>query len=156
MVLPLATVLTAFVNMLLSEIVVFIVLLMSGFYWSVYMLVLPVVMGIHFLLVLGIVLIVSAVTVYLRDLAHILDIVIMAWFYATPIVYPPEMIPEKFQFLLYLNPMSGIIDGYRKILYYRCMPDFSTMLLALVVGIITVVVGTFVFQRLQRGFAEEL
>ena len=120
------------------------------------MLVLPVVMGIHFLLVLGIVLIVSAVTVYLRDLAHILDIVIMAWFYATPIVYPPEMIPEKFHFLLYLNPMSGIIEGYRKILYYRCMPDFSTMLLALVVGIITVVVGAFVFQRLQRGFAEEL
>lgn len=156
MVLPLATVLTAFVNMLLSEIVVFIVLLMSGFYWSVYMLVLPVVMGIHFLLVLGIDFDCVGSNCLSACLAHILDIVIMAWFYATPIVYPPEMIPEKFQFLLYLNPMSGIIDGYRKILYYRCMPDFSTMLLALVVGIITVVVGTFVFQRLQRGFAEEL
>lgn len=156
MVLPISTVVTAFVNMLLSEIVVFAVLLLSGFGISYQIIALPVVWFVQLLFVLGIVLIVSALTVYVRDLAHILDIVVMAWFYATPIVYPPEMIPAQFKFLMYLNPMYGIVDGYRKILYYKCWPDFSTMTLAFVLGVATIVVGIVVFQHLQRGFAEEL
>lgn len=156
MVLPISTVVTAFVNMLLSELVVFAVLLISGFGISRYILALPIVWLVQFLFVLGIVLFVSALTVYIRDLAHILDIVVMAWFYATPIVYPPEMIPAQFSFLTYLNPMYGIIDGYRNILYYKCLPDFSTMALAFGLGVATIFIGGFVFQRLQRGFAEEL
>ena len=119
MVLPISTVVTAFVNMLLSELVVFAVLLLSGFGISYHIVALPIVMMVQFMFVMGIVLIVSALTVYIRDLAHILDIVVMAWFYATPIVYPPEMLPEQFRFLMLFNPMYGIIDGYRKILYYH-------------------------------------
>lgn len=156
MVLPLSTVLTAFTNMLLSELVVFAVLVVTGFGLSIYLLALPVIMVVQFLLVFGISLIVSALTVYVRDLAHILDIIIMAWFYATPIVYPPEIIPEKLSFILYVNPMAGIVDCYRKALYYRCWPDFSTLLLALAIGCVLVAVGVVIFQRLQRGFAEEL
>ena len=156
MVLPISTVISAFVNMILSEIVVFIVLIISGFGMSYHIIALPVVWFIQFLLVLGIVLIVSSLTVYIRDLAHILDIIVMIWFYATPIVYPPEMLPQSFVWLIQMNPMYGIIDSYRKILYYKCWPDFSTMVLACVLGIITILLGGIIFQRLQRGFAEEL
>lgn len=156
MVLPISTVVTAFVNMLLSELVVFVVLVLSGFGISYHIIALPVVWFIQLLFVLGIVLIVSALTVYIRDLAHILDIVVMAWFYATPIVYPPEMLPTQFLWLMQINPMYGIIDGYRKILYYKCWPDFSLMITACILGVITIAVGIVVFQRLQRGFAEEL
>lgn len=156
MVLPLATVLTAFVNMLLSELVVFVVLILSGFPLTIHLFALPVVMIFHFVLVLGLSLIFSALTVYFRDLAHILDILIMAWFYATPIVYPPEMVPEKLRFLLHINPMAGLVEGYRSVLYFNQWPEFSTMILSLVVGVVTVVIGIFVFQHLQKGFAEEL
>lgn len=156
MVLPISAVVTAFVNMLLSELVVFAVLLLSGFGVSFYIIALPVVWFIQFLFVLGIVLIVSAFTVYIRDLAHIMDIVVMAWFYATPIVYPPEMLPAQFKFLMYANPMYGIVEAYRAILYYKCWPDFSTMTLALALGVATILLGGIIFQRLQRGFAEEL
>lgn len=156
MVLPISTVVTAFVNMLLSELVVFAVLLISGFGISYHIAALPIVWLIQFLFVLGIVLVVSSLTVYIRDLAHILDIIVMAWFYATPIVYPPEMLPAQFLWLMQINPMYGIIDGYRKILYYKCWPDFSLMIMACVLGLITIAVGIVVFQRLQRGFAEEL
>lgn len=156
LVLPLSTVVTAFVNMLLSEIVVFAVLLLSGFRLTIHIAALPIVMVIQFVFVLGIALIVSALTVYFRDLAHIIDILVMAWFYATPIVYPPEMVPEKLEFLLYCNPMTGLVESYRNILYYNEWPQFSTMMLALAVGVVTVVIGVCVFQRLQKGFAEEL
>ena len=156
MVLPISTVLTCFVNMLLSDLVLFAVLLLSGFGISINIIALPPIMLIQIIFVLGIVLVVSACTVYVRDLAHILEIVTMAWFYATPICYPPEMIPERLRFLLYLNPMSGIITCYRQALYYKEWPSLSMTLLALAIGLVMVFFGGFVFQRLQKGFAEEL
>lgn len=156
MVLPLSTVLTCFVNMLLSELVVFAVLLLSGFGLSGYIIALPPIMLIQLLFVFGIVLVVSACTVYVRDLAHILEIVTMAWFYATPICYTPEMLPEEFRFLLYANPMSGIVDCYRQALYYKEWPDLSMAMLALSIGVVTVFAGGVIFQHLQKGFAEEL
>lgn len=156
MVLPISTVLTGFVNMLFSEVVVFAVLIFSGFTPTYHVIALPVVMGIQLAFVLGIVLIISALTVYLRDLEHIMSIVVMAWFYATPVVYPLNSMPETIQKLLYLNPMTGIIESYRQILYYRCWPNFSTMVLAAVLGLLSICAGMVIFQRLQRGFAEEL
>jgi len=156
MVLPISTVLTGFVNMLLSEIVVFIVLILSGFIPSYHVIALPVVMLVQLMFVLGIVLIVSALTVYFRDLSHILDIIVMLWFYLTPVVYSIDIIPEQFRGFIYLNPMTGIIECYRSILYYRTWPEFSMMLLAFVLGVISIVGGMVVFQRLQKGFAEEL
>lgn len=155
-VLPLSATLTAFVNMLLSELVVFGVLICSGIGISIHVLALPLVMIVQLLFVLGIVLIISAINVYFRDLGHIMDIVTMAWFYATPIVYSPDMLVDKLPVLLVINPMAGIIGSYRDILYYQRWPQFSSLTVAIVAGVITVILGTVVFQRLQRGFAEEL
>lgn len=155
-VLPISVTLTGFVNMLLSELVVFVVLIISGMGLSRHILALPLVMLVQLMFVLGIVLILSALTVYFRDLAHIMDIVVMAWFYMTPIVYAPEMIAEKFPLILALNPMVGIISSYRDILYYQRWPQFDSLTLAVAFGVITIVLGTVVFQHLQRGFAEEL
>ena len=155
-VLPISTTLTGFVNMLLSELVVFSVLIFSGVGLSVHVLALPIVMLVQLMFVLGIVLILSALTVYFRDLAHIMDIVVMAWFYVTPIVYAPDMIKDAFPLFIALNPMAGIISSYRDILYYQRWPQFTSLTLALVFGVVTMVFGTAIFQRLQRGFAEEL
>jgi len=155
-VIPLSTVIAAFVNMVLSMLVVFAALIFSGIGMSGYIVALPIVMGIQFLFVLGLVLIFSAVNVYFRDLQHILEIVVMAWFYVTPIVYTPEMVPQDLNWLLKMNPMTGIVESYRNILYYKCLPNFSTLILALSVGVISTLIGVVVFQKLQRGFAEEL
>lgn len=155
-VLPLTITLTGFVNMLLSELVVFAVLICSGVGISIHVLALPLVMVVELMFVLGIVLIISALNVYFRDLAHIMDIITMAWFYATPIVYPPEMLTGTVPWLLIANPMAGIVASYRDILYYQRWPQFSSLTLAIVSGVVTVVLGTVIFQRLQRGFAEEL
>lgn len=156
MVLPISTVTAGAVNMLLSMVIVLAALIFSGIGLSWNVLVLPVVIFVEYLFILGMVLIFSAANVYFRDLQHILEIVVMAWFYITPIVYTPEMVPGEMALVLALNPMSGIIDSYRKILYYKCLPDFSTLLLAATTGLIFCVLGCFIFQRLQRGFAEEL
>lgn len=156
-ILPVANVSSGFINMLLSFLVVFVVLIVSGFGINFYALIyLPLIMLVEYILTLGIVLLVSAVSVYLRDLTYILTIITMAWQFLTPIMYSVERVPKELLFVFYLNPMTSIIEAYRSVLYYKTNPQLSTLWQALIYGAIFLILGCFVFNKLQRGFAEEL
>ena len=155
-ILPISTVNSAFMNMFYSMIVVLLTILVSGIGFSKYILLLPLAMTMQYILVLGMTFIFSALNVYFRDLEYILNIIVMMWFYLTPIVYKIEMIPEKYRLWFYLNPMTGIINFYRNILYYKRMPSFNAFGGILIYGIIMIIIGYFVFEKLQRNFAEEL
>lgn len=156
-ILPISFTVSQFVNMLLSFIIIFIVMIFRGVRIDpVALLYLPLVMIIEFVLALGITFLASALTVYFRDLEHILGIVSMAWMYMTPVIYPLEMVPEQYVKLLYLNPMTSITIAYRDILYYGQVPEMKTLLNAVVLGVIVLVIGKVSFSKLQRGFAEEL
>ena len=72
---------------------------------------------------LGISLILSSVTVYFRDLQHFIGVLLQLFFYATPILYSVESLPENFRWILRYNPMTYIIGGYRDIFYSQSMPD---------------------------------
>lgn len=160
-VIPISTVTSAFINMILTFVVVFIVLLLSGRGVNpLALLCLPVVMIVEYVLCMGIALIVAAVTVYLRDLQYILGIVVMALQYMTPVMYGADMVenanvPQILKTIFNLNPMTPIINIYRQILYYKEVPDLSTLAVAVVTGIVFVVLGAIIFRKLQRGFAEE-
>lgn len=156
-VLPISYVTTAFVNMLLCFIVIFGVILVSGTGINIHaILYLPLIMILEYMMALGIAMISSAITVYFRDMEHILGIISMVWMYMTPIMYDVSMVPEKIQKIFYLNPMTSIVLGYRDILYSRQVPHISTLANALVFGIVTLIIGFIVFGKLQKHFAEEL
>lgn len=155
-VLPISVVCSNFMNMVFSFIIVFLSLVLTGVGVSPVAFVLPVIMIIEFFFVLGLVLIFSALTVYFRDLEHILGIIVNAWFYLTPIVYTIDMIPERFLGLMYANPMTSVVLAYRDILYYKQMPHFSTLISTVCFAIAFMVIGYFTFQKLQKRFAEEL
>lgn len=156
-VLPIAFVTSQFINMLLSFLVIFAVLIISGKGLNlIAVLFLPVVFFVEYLLGIGITLIVSATTVFLRDLEYLLAIIAMAWQFMTPIMYPRSMVPEKFMGLFLLNPMTPIVEAYREILYYKQIPDVRTLGHAVFMGVILFAVGIFVFAKLKRDFAEEL
>lgn len=156
-ILPISFVTSSFVNMLLTFIVIFAVLIVSGFGINVFALwALPIIMIVEYLLALGIALIVSALTVYFRDLEYILGIITMAWMYLTPILYEVDAIPEEYQYLIYLNPMTGIILCYKEILYYKRLPEFSMIVSAFVIGVIFLVLGFVAFDKMQKRFVEEL
>lgn len=156
-VLPLSFTISQFVNMLLSFIVIFAVVLISGVTINlVAWLYLPLIMIIEFVLGLGITYLVSALSVYFRDLQYIMGIISMAWMYLTPVIYPVEMVPEQFIKLFYLNPMTAITIAYRDILYYGRIPEIGTLLNAVIMGILVLIIGQFVFSKLQRHFVEEL
>lgn len=156
LIIPMAVVNGAFMNMLFTMIVVFVALIFSGVGISKYIVFLPIIMLLEYLLALGLSFIVAALNVYFRDLEHILGIVTMAWMYATPIMYDINMVPENMRALFNLNPMTSIISAIRSILYYKTMPDLSHMGLIFIWSIGFIIIGYLVFQKLQRGFAEEL
>lgn len=155
-VLPIATVTSGFVNMLLTFVVIFAVLLVSGKGLYLHaLLCLPAVMIVQYILCLGAAMIVASLTVYLRDLQYILGILIMALQYLTPVMYGADMVPDWAMPIFRLNPLSPVIEIYRDILYYQQIPSLSSLLSALIVGIVSIVIGELLFKKLQKGFAEE-
>lgn len=156
-VIPISYVTSCFVNMLLSFLVIFVVVLFSGVGINpLALLCLPVIMAVEYLLAIGMALLASAVTVYFKDLEHILGIVSMAWMYLTPIMYDKAIIPAEFLPLFNLNPMTHIIGCYRDVLYYTQVPDLTSLASSFGLGLLFLVVGWVVFDKLQRHFAEEL
>lgn len=156
-VLPISYVLSQFINMLLSFIVIFGSLIISGIGINLILLVyLPFIMFVELLIALGVVMLVSALTVYFRDLEYILGIISMAWMYMTPIIYPIEQVPNNIIYFLNLNPMTPIIVAYRDVLYYQRTPKINTLVQAMMLGIIVLVIGCLTFSNLNKRFAEEL
>lgn len=156
-ILPISYVTSAFVNMMLCFIVIFAVLIVTGYGCNVIaLLFLPIIMIVEYILALGFALLSSALTVYFRDLTYILNILVMAWQFLTPVMYSPAQVPEKLLPIWKMNPLTPIIDAYRDVLYYKTIPNISTMTSAVLVGVTMLVVGELVFIRLQKGFAEEL
>lgn len=156
-VLPISYVTSNFINMLYSFVVVFIVILLSGIGVNIIALMyLPLVMVIQYILVLGITMITSACNVYLRDLEHIVGVLMMAWIYLTPVMYDISFIPEKLRYIFYLNPMTPIAISYREILYYKNIPPITQLMGALIVAFILMVMGNIIFSYLEKSFVEEL
>ena len=156
-VIPIAYVTSAFVNMLLSFIIVFLAVMVSGYGFNLQVLLyLPLIMIIEYLLALGIAFIVSSITVYFRDLEQIVGVIMMAWIYITPIMYNMDYVPEQYRSLIVLNPMTPIVEVYHQILYYRIVPTTNYLLLAGGASLVIFIIGFFMFGRLDRNFAEEM
>ena len=156
-VLPISYVSSQLINMLLSFIVMFVVLLCARYTLNpLAVLCLPVVMAVEFVLALGLTMLMSAVTVYLRDMEYILGIFAMAWQFLTPVMYSLDQVPEEVQWIFSINPMTYVVTAYRDILYFGKTPQMETLLSALLFGIIVLVTGWITFQHLQRHFVEEM
>lgn len=155
-ILPISVVTSGAVNFVISTIIILAFVIFSGLGITPYILLYPFILLVQYLLILGISFILSSVTVYFRDLEHIIGIVLLAAFYGTPIVYKLEQLPANLQTLMKLNPMTHIINGYRDIFYYQRMPDMKSLLILLAISTVLTVVGYMIFKKLQKGFAEEL
>ena len=155
-ILPISVVTSGAVNFVISTIIIlaFVIFFKVGLSW--YLLFYPLILLIQYILLLGISFIVSSVTVYFRDLEHIIGVILMAAFYATPIVYKLEQLPHTLQIIVQLNPMTHLINAYRDIFYYHQMPNMKILMILLGISLILTVIGYFIFKKLQKGFAEEL
>lgn len=155
-ILPISVVTSGLINFLISCIIMFVFLIFGGLGLTKYALWMPLIVLIQYLFQLGLVLILSSVTVYLRDLEHIIGVVIQVLFYATPIVYSVRTMDSAIASIIKLNPMTHIVEAYRSIFYYQTTPELIGLLCVGVFGLLLTVIGFKVFAHLQKRFAEEL
>ena len=156
-ILPIATNTSGLINFLISCIIIFIFLICSGIGFSKYILFLPLIILVQYIFQLGIILITSAIEIYVRDAEYIINFFVSMLFYATPIIYSAKMFAgSKIEWLIKLNPMASIINSYRNILFYQNMPEIKALLITLGGSIILLIFGFIIFNKLQKGFAEEV
>lgn len=155
-ILPISIVTSGLINFLISCIIIIIFLLFSGIGFSFYILFLPFVIITQYILLLGIVFITSAINVYIRDAEYIINFFVTMLFYATPILYSSNLFPQNIRWILQLNPMTTIINSYRDIFFYQSIPHIKSLIIVLGVSICLLFVGKKVFDKLQKGFAEEV
>jgi len=155
-ILPISVVTGATINFLISCVIILIALAVTGIGFSYYILFFPLILLIQYIITLAIVFIVACLTPYFRDLEHIIGVFMIALFYATPIIYPLSLIPESFRWVLNLNPLARIIMAYRDILYYQQIPNLGGLFKLGIISVVLCVFGYYIFNKLQKGFAEEL
>jgi len=119
--------------------------------WSI--LLLPLLVILTAVLAVGVGMWTSALNVKYRDVRHALPFLVQLWFFATPIVYPTSIVPAKWRWLMALNPMSGIIDGYRAALLGREL-DIRGLLISGAITIVLLVYAAYTFRRMEKTFAD--
>ncbi len=171
-VLPLATVFSNMANFLLAFVVLLAMVIVFGIPLTSALLWLPVVIIAHLLFTCGVAFILATMNVFYRDTGIIMEVLIQAWFFLTPVFYPLEVLPQSalvwglelpIQRLVYiLNPMASIIASYRAILYGSTLgspphaPALDFMARTLVTAGVCFLFGLWFFGRYRERFAEEV
>ena len=155
-ILPISVVLAGLVNFLISCIIILIFCFGSGIGISINIVWLPLIVIIQCALSLGLLFILSAINVYVRDIEYLVQFIMNLVFYGTPILYNVTMFPERFRWILYLNPLAHLIDAYRAIFYYKQTPDLYSLGIVGIVSFVVLGLGFLIFKKLEKGFAEEV
>lgn len=117
-------------------------------------LLLPLVIIPHFLFTAGFCWFISALGVFVRDCRHFMALALSAWMYATPIVYPAERLPENLQWILWINPIAGIVQDYRHLILEGKLPELIPYLSYSMVAILVFAGGFYFFYKTKQSFAD--
>ena len=171
-VLPIATVLSNLANFMLALPVLFLFIIIFRVPLTIWLLYLPLVMAVQLAFTIGIALILATVNVFYRDTGVIMEVLMQAWFFLTPVFYPVDILPEwrtlwgialPIRRLTYiLNPMASIIASYRSVLYGftdgspPAPPALDFFSRTIVTSLVFLVVGYVIFTRYSPRFGEEV
>jgi len=154
MIVPIASSAAVLLDFVVALSVLFALLLIYHLPLTLNMLALPALLLLTLIVSIGISLVIAALNVYYRDFVYALPFIAQVWMYASPVVYETSVIPASWLPIYALNPLVGIIDGFRwSLIGVGAFPAF-TLGMSLVVGIVLFVAGAFVFQRVEHSFAD--
>lgn len=154
--LPISKVASQAVHFLLSLVVLGAYGLLRGYNFLPFLPALVITLVLFFLFVAGLSMAFAAANVAFRDLQELVPVMLLIWFYGTPLFYRLEMVPERFRWMMLLNPMTWFLDLFRHVFYYQVFPPTKVILVAAALGAGSVVAGYVLFVRLARTFSKEL
>ena len=151
---------SVFLSSLINHALTFVIAMAAVFYFdgslSVFTWMLPAYVILLGLFAIGISWMVAAFQVYLRDTAQVVTVMLTLWFWITPIFIDLNQIPERFRFLLILNPLSFLVRAYRDRMLTARMPDWGEFGLLALWACVSFLAGGLIFKQLKKGFADVL
>lgn len=153
-ILPLGSIGAAFVDFLVASTIFagLMVIYRQPVSWTVIWV--PVLLAIQIMLMTGVILLTSALMVFYRDFRFVVPLGVQLWMYASPIIYPMNLIPEKLMPVYLLNPMAGLIDAYRRVLLFGQNPDPYALGVSLVISLALFIFGYLYFKKSEWQFAD--
>ncbi len=153
LIIPLSSVGAGLIDFAVSGVILLLLMLWYGIGWSLHLLAVPLLVFAVIFTALGVGTLLSALTVSYRDFRYIIPFMVQFWMYATPVVYPASMFPEKWQWVLFINPMAGLIEGFRSAFLDRPF-DWAGISISLAVSVVIFIAGVLYFEKVERRFAD--
>jgi ABC-type polysaccharide/polyol phosphate export permease len=154
--LPLSAVITAFMRFLPTLVIYVPIHLLAGLPVGLHLLWVFPIFALLTLLACGLSMLVAAAQVYFRDLSSFLPYVLRIWLYISPVLYYPERVPERYKFILDVNPLGGLLTAWSDVINRGHAPTASSLLLGLAWGIGLFIVSALFFMSREREFAVRL
>ncbi len=149
----LAAIGTGLVNLFFALIPLTLIMLVTGIPLRPVLFFLPIPILLTLMFALGVGLLLSVLAMAYADVVDIYQIVLTAWLYLTPIIYPREIVPPQFQWLYQLNPMYHLLETFRAPIYAGSLPETNSFIVASVIALVTLLVGWCFFTRNADGLA---
>jgi lipopolysaccharide transport system permease protein len=153
---PIASVLSGLIDFLIAFIVLLGMMLYYGIHPTLNMIWLPFLLLLTVITSLGVSLWLSALNVHFRDVRHVLPFLTQFWLFATPIAYPSSLLSEQWRTLYSINPMVGVVEGFRWALLGVETAPGPMLIVSSLVALALLVGGVFYFRRLEKTFADVL
>jgi len=151
---PLTPILAGLLDFIIAFIVVIPMMMLYNIHFTVMALILPILFFLMVLAATGVGLIFSALNAKYRDIQNIIPFLTQFWMFASPIVYPASLVPERYRMIYALNPMTGIIEGFRSALLGTIPFPTEMVLLSVAISIMIFLGGVLYFTQVERYLAD--
>lgn len=155
---PISAVLSGLVDLAISLVILVIVLILYGVPISMMIFSLPIFIFFAVITALGFSLWLSALNVQYRDVNYLIPFLVQIWMYATPVIYSPTLIPLPYRYLLALNPMTGVVEGFRWAVYGQSIESMQTQgplfIVSIAIALLVLVSGIMFFRKMEKTFAD--
>jgi len=153
LIIPLSSIGVGIVDFGVAASMLLAMMLFYGVGWSLNLLMAPVLLLAIMFTAFGVGTCLSALTVSYRDFRYVVPFMVQLWMFVTPVVYPASLVPTQWRWLFYLNPMAGLIEGFRSVFLAKPF-DFLGLAISAGVAIGLLLVGVAYFERVERRFAD--
>ena len=154
LIVPAAAALAGLLDFFIASFLLAAMMLWYGIYPGAAVLLFPVLIGLTFFCAIGAGLWLAALNVEYRDIRYVIPFLIQLWMFASPVIYPSSIVPERYQWLIAVNPMAGVIKAFRACLLGTQPVDWVSLGVSSAVIALLLVSGLFYFRRMERTFAD--
>jgi len=153
LIIPLSSIGSGLVDFAIAGVILLLLMVYYGVSWTSNLLTVPILVAGAALTALGVGTFLAALNVAYRDFRYVLPFLVQFWMFATPVIYPASLVPQEWQWALYLNPMAGVIEGFRSA-FLGSPFDLLGILVSLGIALVSFVVGIAYFEKVERRFAD--